>query len=504
MRLNTISPGGGQSGIVARATSPGSVARHTSGAAIALLWESLFFSRDLPVSLSVVVLAAGQGKRMRSRLPKVLQPLAGRPMLAHVLDTARALGADGIHVVYGHGGEAVRAAFADQALSWHEQAEQLGTGHAVAQALPAIPDDHRVLVLCGDVPLIGAAALEGLVHGAASDSLALLTADLDDPTGYGRIQRDLDGSVIAVVEHADADDEQLRVTEINTGLMAAPAASLRDWIARLDTGNAQGEYYLTDVVALAVADQAEVTGVVIDDAAEALGINDKRQLAAAERTLQRRYAASLMEAGVTLADPERIDVRGELAVGLDVAIDFNTVFVGRVTLGDGCRIGPNVVIRDSTLGPGTIVHANSVIVESQTGADCDIGPFARLRPGTELKDRVKIGNFVETKKSEIGTGSKVNHLSYVGDTTIGVNVNVGAGTITCNFDGANKHRTIIGDDVFIGSGVNLVAPIEIGAGATVGAGSTLTKDAPSGELSVARMRQTAVPGWKRPVKKTGN
>jgi len=438
---------------------------------------------------------------MRSSLPKVLQPLAGRPMLAHVLDTARALGADGIHVVYGHGGEDVQAAFAEADLSWHEQAQQLGTGHAVAQALPAIPADHRVLVLCGDVPLIGTAALEGLIHHAGEASLALLTAELDDPSGYGRIQRALDGSVVAVVEHADADDDQLRISEINTGLMAAPASQLSDWIARLDTGNAQGEYYLTDVVALAVADGVDVVGVVIDDAAEALGINDKRQLAAAERSLQRRYAESLLDAGVTLADPARLDVRGRLEVGTDIAIDANAIFVGHVVLGDGCRIGPNVVIRESRLGPGTVVHANSVIVESETGANCDIGPFARLRPATVLADRVKIGNFVETKKSDIGTGSKVNHLSYIGDATIGANVNVGAGTITCNYDGANKHRTTIGDDVFIGSGVNLVAPIEVGRGATIGAGSTLNRNAPSGELSIARVRQTSIAGWKRPIKK---
>jgi bifunctional UDP-N-acetylglucosamine pyrophosphorylase/glucosamine-1-phosphate N-acetyltransferase len=439
---------------------------------------------------------------MRSSLPKVLQPLAGRPMLAHVLDTARALGADAIHVVYGHGGDAVRAAFADDDLNWHEQVEQLGTGHAVARALPAIPADHLVLVLCGDVPLIGTAALDVLVNGAAGGALALLTAVLDDPAGYGRIERALDGSVTAVVEHADADDDQLKINEINTGLLAAPAAKLSDWISRLDTRNAQGEYYLTDVVALAAAQHSDVVGVVIENAAEALGINDKRQLAAAERVLRRRTAESLLDAGVTLIDPERIDVRGELEVGRDVVVDVNAIFVGRVALGDGCRIGPNVVIRDSRLGAGTVVHANTVIVESETGANCEIGPFARMRPNSSLADSVKIGNFVETKRSHVGAGSKVNHLSYIGDTTIGTQVNVGAGTITCNYDGANKHRTIIGDDVFVGSGVNLVAPIEVGAGSTIGAGSTLTKDVPPGELSIARTRQTSVAGWKRPIKRT--
>jgi bifunctional UDP-N-acetylglucosamine pyrophosphorylase/glucosamine-1-phosphate N-acetyltransferase len=452
------------------------------------------------VPLSVVILAAGRGKRMHSNLPKVLQPLAGRPMLAHVLERARSLGAAGIHVVFGHGGDEVRSAFAERDISWHEQAEQLGTGHAVAQALPVIPDDHRVLVLCGDVPLISESALQALVHGADDSTLSLLTADLDDPAGYGRIRRGLDGSVVGIVEQADATDDELKITEINTGLMAAPAGHLRNWIERIDRSNAQGEYYLTDVVELAVADKVNVIGVVIGNAKEALGINDKLQLAAAERTLQHRLAESLLQAGATIADPARIDIRGELTVGRDVFIDINTVFVGKVALGDGCHIGPQVIIKNSSIGAGTAVHACSVIDDSETGQDCQIGPFARIRPGTRLAARVKIGNFVETKKSEIAAGSKVNHLSYIGDSTIGENVNVGAGTITCNYDGANKHQTRIADDVFIGSGVNLVAPIEIGAGATIGAGSTLTKDAPAGELSLARSRQTSVPGWKRPTK----
>jgi bifunctional UDP-N-acetylglucosamine pyrophosphorylase/glucosamine-1-phosphate N-acetyltransferase len=452
------------------------------------------------VPLSVVVLAAGQGKRMHSRLPKVLQPLAGRPMLTHVLERARALGAAGIHVVYGHGGEAVRAAFPDADLSWHEQTEQLGTGHAVAQALPAIPADHCVLVLCGDVPLVGAAALEALVHAADTSTLALLTADLDDPTGYGRIQRGIDGSVVEIVEQTDASDDQLRIREINTGLLAAPAAKLSDWISRLDRRNAQGEYYLTDVVKLAVADGRNVVGIAVDRPTEALGINDRLQLAAAERTLQRRLAESLLRAGATLADPERIDVRGELEIGRDVFIDINAIFLGKVVLGDGCRIGPQALIRNSRIGPETIVHANSVIDGAETGAGCEIGPFARIRPETRLADGVKIGNFVETKKSDIGAGSKVNHLSYVGDATIGSKVNIGAGTITCNYDGANKYRTTIGDEVFVGSNVSLVAPIEIGAGATIGAGSTLTKDAPGGELTLTRPPQTTVAGWKRPRK----
>jgi bifunctional UDP-N-acetylglucosamine pyrophosphorylase/glucosamine-1-phosphate N-acetyltransferase len=421
-------------------------------------------------------------------------------MLAHVLARARALGAEGLHIVYGHGGDAVRAAFPEPDLVWHEQREQLGTGHAVAQALPGIPEDHTVLVLCGDVPLISQQALESLVS-AADGALALLTAELDDPSGYGRIRRDLEGSVAAIVEQADASDDVLRINEINTGNLTAPAAKLRKWIARLTRGNAQGEYYLTDVVEEAVADGTPVKGIVIGDAQEALGINDKLQLAAAERTLQRRLAESLLKAGVTIVDPARIDIRGEVTAGADVFIDVDAVLIGRVVLGDGCRIGPHVVIRDSTIGPGTEIHPSSVIEASEIGASCEIGPFARLRPATTLAERVKIGNFVETKKSEIGPGSKVNHLSYVGDTTIGAKVNVGAGTITCNYDGANKHRTVIGDDVFIGSGVNLVAPITIEDGATIGAGSTLTHDAPAGELTLARTRQTSVPHWRRPRKK---
>jgi len=453
------------------------------------------------VSLSVVILAAGQGKRMHSRLPKVLQPLAGRPLLAHVIERARALDAAGIHVVFGHGGEAVRAAFDEPDLVWHEQAEQLGTGHAVARAMPAIPDEHRVLVLYGDVPLIGQPALNSLIRACDNSTLALLTADQDEPAGYGRILRGVDGSVTAIVEEADATEEQQRITEINTGIMAAVAGRLRGWLDRLEPANAQGEYYLTDIVALAVADRLAVHGISVDDPDEALGINDKLQLAATERRFQRIQADALMRAGATLADPDRIDVRGRLTVGADVFIDVGAVFIGDVVLGDGCRLGPNVCITDSEIGADSVVHPNSVINEASIGARCEIGPFARLRPGTRLAEQAKIGNFVETKNSEIGTGSKVNHLSYVGDSTVGARVNVGAGTITCNYDGANKHRTVIGDDVFIGSGVNLVAPIEIGSGATIGAGSTLTKNAPPGELSIARTRQTSVAHWKRPVKK---
>lgn len=450
--------------------------------------------------LSVVVLAAGRGTRMRSERPKVLQPLAGRPMLAHVLDTARRLGPDGIHVVYGHGGDAVAAELPGGDLHWCLQEPQLGTGHAVAQALPAIEDGHRVLVLCGDVPLVTPELLGPLVETGSPDGVAILTVELENPSGYGRIKRDVAGRVVAIVEEADADEAERAIREINTGLMALPAGRLRAWLERLGNENAQGEYYLTDVIAFAIADGVDVTGVRAPSADEVLGVNDKRQLAAAERAYQRRVAMRLLDDGATLADPDRIDVRGELDVGEDVFIDVGCVFEGRVELGDGVRIGPHCVVSDAAIGAGTVVHASTIIADSRIGAGCELGPFARLRPANELDDRVKVGNFVEVKASRIAKGSKANHLSYIGDTTLGERVNVGAGTITCNYDGANKHRTVIGDEAFIGSGVMLVAPVEVGAGATIGAGSTITKDAPAGQLSLGRARQTAVPGWKRPQK----
>jgi bifunctional UDP-N-acetylglucosamine pyrophosphorylase/glucosamine-1-phosphate N-acetyltransferase len=453
------------------------------------------------VPVSVVVLAAGQGKRMHSALPKVLQPLAGRPLLEHVLRAARSLRPAAIHVVYGHGGEQVRGAFADQPdLAWALQAEQLGTGHAVLQAMPAIPDDHRVLVLCGDVPLIRPQMLERLV-AEADGTLALLTARLDDATGYGRVLRDTTGRVTRIVEHKDATADERQVTEINTGLMACGARALRRYLGALKNDNAQGEYYLTDVIGLAVADGVAVDGIVADSATEVLGINDRAQLAAAERALQRRQAAELMARGVTLADPDRIDVRGEVAVGRDVFIDVGVVLEGKVVLGDRVRIEAYAVIRNCTLGADTVVHPHCVLESSAAGDDCEIGPFSRLRPGSVLSGHVKVGNFVEVKNSHIAPHSKVNHLTYVGDATVGTGVNVGAGTITCNYDGANKHRTVIGDNAFIGSGTMLVAPVEVGAGATIGAGSTITKDAPAGELTVGRARQATIPGWQRPKKK---
>ncbi len=453
------------------------------------------------MDLSVIILAAGQGKRMRSARPKVLQPLAGRPLLAHVLDTAAALAPQAIHVVYGHGGAQVRDYFAERPLQWALQAEQLGTGHAVLQALPQIPAGHRVLILCGDVPLVRPQLLRRLLE-ATDGGLALLTAELDEPSGYGRVLRDPQGRVAGIIEERDASEEQRRIKEINAGLMAGQAGQLATWLARVGADNAQGEYYLTDVVALAVADGVPVTAVCAPVADEVLGINDRAQLAEAERLYRQRAAQAVMEQGVTLIDPRRFDLRGELQCGRDVSIDINVIIEGRVELGDDVRIGPNVLIRDSVVAAGTRIHANSVIEEANIGANCEIGPFARLRPAAVLAGQVRVGNFVEVKKSEIGPRSKVNHLSYIGDATIGADVNVGAGTITCNYDGANKHRSVIGDGAFIGSGVELVAPVEIGAGATIGAGSTISKAAPAGELTLERARQLTIKGWQRPKKKT--
>jgi len=452
------------------------------------------------VPLSIVILAAGQGTRMRSDLPKVLQPLAGRPLLAHVIDAARALGADDVCAVYGHGGDRVREAFPDDGLRWALQAEQLGTGHAVMQALPDTPEANQVLVLCGDVPLIRPETLERLTAACADGSVGVLTVDLPDPTGYGRIVRGADGDVERIVEQKDASGAELDIGEINTGVIVAPAARLKGWLEGLSADNAQGEYYLTDIVASAVADGVPVHGVKADAWTEVMGINDRRQLAEAERALQRRLVEEAMLAGATMADPARVDIRGTLTVGRDVFIDVNAVFEGEVVLGDRAHIGPGVVVRDSRIGADSVIHPHTVIEESVIHAGCQIGPFARLRPGAEFADGSKAGNFVEVKKSLIGEGSKVNHLTYIGDTTIGRKVNVGAGTITCNYDGANKHRTVIGDGAFIGSGVNLVAPVEVGAGATIGAGSTISKPAPADKLTLARNKQITLEHWKRPQK----
>ncbi len=456
----------------------------------------------MATNITVIVLAAGQGKRMRSELPKVLHPLAGRPLLSHVLESSQALRAREIRVVHGHGGEQVRQAFSNQAVVWIRQAEQRGTGHAVKQAMPGIKSQDVVLVLYGDVPLVQPSTLRKLVSRAARGQLAILTARLPDPTGYGRIIRGGRGEVLSIVEEKDASTTQRAIDEINTGLLACPAGLLADWTRRLRANNAQKEYYLTDCVALAVKDGVRVVAVPAESADEILGINDKLQLAEAETILRRRNAMQLMTAGVGLADPARIDVRGVLKCGRDVTIDANVIFEGHVTLGDGVRIGPFTLIRDATIGAGTVIHSHCVIEQGTIGKRCDIGPYARVRPEVQLADGAKLGNFVEIKKSVIGAGSKVNHLSYIGDATIGSQVNIGAGTITCNYDGANKHRTVIGDGAFIGSGVELVAPVEIGPGATIGAGSTITKPAPAGQLTLERARQSTIPNWKRPAKKS--
>ena len=453
--------------------------------------------------LSVVILAAGQGKRMASDLPKVLQPLAGRPLLAHVIDTARMLGPTAIHVVHGYGGERVREAIPGEDIHWTLQAEQLGTGHAVLQALPAIPDEHTVLVLYGDVPLVRAATLSDLARRAGPASIALLTAVLPDPAGYGRVIRDTTGRVARIVEHKDANRKELIVTEVNTGLLAAPAGRLRGWLSALGRDNAQGEYYLPDCIAAAVRDGIAVEAVIAASAMEVLGVNDKLQLAEVEAAHRRERATGLMRAGVTIVDPLRIDVRGEVQCGRDVVLDVNVILEGRVRIGDRARIGPGSMLRDCEIGADTEVRANCVIDGAITGARCVVGPFARLRPGTRLADEVHIGNFVEVKNSELGPGSKANHLSYLGDATIGAQVNVGAVTVTCNYDGADKHRTTIGDGAFIGSGTMLVAPVTVGEDATIGAGSTITKPAPAGKLTLERGRQQTLDGWKRPASKQG-
>ncbi len=452
--------------------------------------------------LSIVILAAGQGKRMKSDLPKVLQPLAGRPLLGHVISTAKSLNPASVHVVFGHGGDRVRETFAaDSTLQWALQAEQLGTGHAVQQALPALNDDAVALILYGDVPLIRADTLANLLGLASERAMSLLTVMLDDPTGYGRIVRDADGKVLRIVEQKDATADELAIREGNTGVMAVPVTRLRSWLARLKNSNAQGEYYLTDIIEMAVADGIEVKPLIAPTIAEVLGINDKLQLAEVEAEHRRLRARELMQAGATLVDPARVDVRGTLSIGRDVLIDINVVFEGRVTLGDRVRIGPNCVLRDCEIANDAVIHPNCVIEQASVGAGSLIGPFARLRPGAELADDVHIGNFVEVKNSSMATGAKANHLAYVGDATVGARVNIGAGTIVANYDGANKHHTTIGDDAHTGSNSVLVAPITIGEGATVGAGSTVTKDVPAGALAVARGKQATLEGWKRPQKK---
>jgi bifunctional UDP-N-acetylglucosamine pyrophosphorylase/glucosamine-1-phosphate N-acetyltransferase len=453
------------------------------------------------MSLSIVILAAGQGTRMRSDLPKVLHLVAGRPMLEHVIDTARALEADEIHVVHGHGGDAVRAELAHCPVGWVEQEQQLGTGHAVQQALPQLPDTGTVLVLYGDVPLIEASTLRQLLACVDEHSIGLLTAELADPHGYGRIVRDAAGDIVRIVEQKDADMAELAIGEINTGIVALPAARLRQWLGRLENNNSQGEYYLTDIVAMAVADGMTVRASQPADVLEIMGVNDKLQLSVIERACQRRQAEQLMREGVTLIDPARFDLRGRLSAGRDVIIDVNAVLIGDVELGDRVRIGPNTVIANSRIGDGVTIFSHCVIEEAMVGNDARIGPFARLRPEACLAEQVHVGNFVEIKKADLGPRSKVNHLSYVGDSSVGRDVNIGAGTITCNYDGANKHRTVIEDEAFIGSDTQLVAPVTVGRGATIGAGSTITQDAPPGELTLSRAKQQTIEGWQRPEKK---
>jgi bifunctional UDP-N-acetylglucosamine pyrophosphorylase/glucosamine-1-phosphate N-acetyltransferase len=449
--------------------------------------------------MNIVILAAGMGKRMHSALPKVLHPLAGKPLLSHVVDTARSLHPSTLTVVYGHGGDAVPQALQGADLAFALQEPQLGTGHAVQQAAGRLDDTVPTLVLYGDVPLTKAGTLQRLLDNAGSDKLAVLTVNLSDPTGYGRMVRK-NGAIVSIVEQKDASAAERAITEVNTGIMVVPTAKLKAWLANLSNNNAQGEYYLTDIVALAVADGVAVTSAQPDEVAETLGVNSKLQLAELERLMQLQTARRLLEQGVTLADPARIDVRGQLICGRDVMIDVNCVFEGRVELEDGVNVGANCVIRNALIGKNTNIKPFCHIEDADVGPAGQIGPYARLRPGTVLAEDVHIGNFVEIKNSQIAAHSKANHLSYVGDATVGSSVNIGAGTITCNYDGVNKSRTVIEDEAFIGSDTQLVAPVTVGKGATLGAGTTLTRNAPAGKLTVSRARQTTVEGWERPEK----
>ena len=454
--------------------------------------------------LNIVILAAGQGKRMQSNLPKVLHPIAGRPMLTHVLDSARALGAQRIAIVVGHGAEQVKQAYAAQEdLQFALQQPQLGTGHAVLQAVPLLQEslaDDVTIILYGDVPLVQPDTLRVLLKARAS-GVAILTEIVSDATGYGRIVRDVKGNVSAIVEHKDATPEQRAIQEVNTGIMAVPTRQLKSWLAKLTNTNAQGEYYLTDIVGMAVAEGVSVNVAHPVAGFETLGVNSRLQQAELERLWQRELARRQLEAGVTIVDPARFDLRGELLCGQDVFIDVGCVFEGRVVLADGVRIGAHCVLRNVTLGAATRIESFSHLEQAEVGADAHIGPYARLRPGAKLADATHVGNFVEIKNTNLGKGSKANHLAYVGDADVGERVNIGAGTITCNYDGVNKHRTTIEDDAFIGSDTQLVAPVRVGKGATLGAGTTLTRDAPAGQLTVSRAKQVTIEGWKRPVKK---
>ena len=450
--------------------------------------------------LNIVILAAGKGTRMQSFMPKVLHRLAGKTLLQHVIDTAKQLSPNKVVVVYGYGGDAVPKAFKHETVSWVEQKEQLGTGHAVLQAVPHLDDEGATLILLGDVPLLNQRSCLSLLE--KTEGLGLLTVKKKNPTGYGRIVRNDQQQILAIVEHKDATESQRAITEVNTGIMAVSNSKLKTWLSKLSNNNAQGENYLTDIVAMAVNDGLKVEAEITHDEASVEGVNSKTDLANLERVYQTRNASVLMQAGATLADPLRIDVRGHLTVGKDVEIDVGCVFEGQVTLADGVKVGPYCVIKDSTIGETSMIEAFTHIDQAHVESNCRVGPYARLRPGAEISDAAHVGNFVEIKNSQVGESSKVNHLSYVGDATIGKNVNIGAGTITCNYDGVNKYRTIIEDDVFIGSDTQLVAPVVIGEGATIAAGSTITKNAPAGQLTFCRAKdQKSIANWKRPIKK---
>ncbi|GAA5218707.1 bifunctional UDP-N-acetylglucosamine diphosphorylase/glucosamine-1-phosphate N-acetyltransferase GlmU [Corallincola platygyrae] len=452
------------------------------------------------MSLTVVILAAGKGTRMRSNLPKVLHPVAHKPMVQHVIDAAAGVGASKTCLVYGHGADQITQTLTDPSLVWVEQAEQLGTGHAVAQAIPHFDDQDKVLVLYGDVPLITSDTLDKLLAVQPEGGIGLLTVNLDDPTGYGRILR-LEEAVCGIVEQKDATPEQLEVQEVNTGILVAEGADMKRWLANLSNDNAQGEYYLTDVIAMAYNEGRRIETAQPSTAIEVEGANNRLQLATLERAYQQRAAEQLMTEGVTLRDPSRFDLRGELTCGEDCIIDVNVIVEGKVTLGKGVNIGANSILTDCEIGDNTVVKPNSIIESSKVGASCSIGPYGRIRPGCEMADDSHIGNFVEMKKVVLGEGSKANHLTYLGDSEIGAGVNIGAGTITCNYDGANKSKTVIGDNAFIGSDSQLVAPVTVGKDATVGAGSTITKDVPDAALAISRSKQAHITSWQRPVKK---
>lgn len=454
------------------------------------------------MTLSIVILAAGQGKRMHSHLPKVLHPLAGKPLLEHVISTSLTLNpAQPPIIVYGHQGAQLRQALAHHDINWVEQKEQLGTGHAVLQALSVIPPQHRVLVLYGDVPLISVETLNRFIASTPESALGIITARLPDPTGFGRIIRDNQHNIIQIIEEKDANETERAIREINSGIYLIPANHLQKWLPTLSNNNAQKEYYLTDIIRLAANEKISINSIQPTHFQEVCGVNDRVQLSQLERFYQHECVLQLMMQGVTLLDPMRFDLRGELTVGRDVCIDINVIIEGKVSIGNNCSIGANCILRDTIIANGVIIHANSVIDGADIAENCTIGPFARIRPGTELSSNVHVGNFVEIKKSWVGKGSKINHLSYIGDSEIGKQVNVGAGTITCNYDGVNKHKTIIGDNAFIGSNSQLVAPVTIGEGATIGAGSTISRDAPANQLTLCRAQQRSIEHWQRPLKK---